>query len=204
MHRWLTNGLILSLLINLTLAPAVTAGAPTDEVKAVVNEVIRILKDPALKAPAQKAKRRQMLKATVDKRFDYEEMAKRCLGASWNTLNAAQRREFVQIFGELLEASYAEKIEKYSDEQVNYSGETLEGNFAEVRTQIVRKNDKIPINYRLLNKNPWMVYDVIIEGVSLVNNYRSQFGRVLQTSSYNDLIQRLKTKVDEQRKLEKM
>jgi phospholipid transport system substrate-binding protein len=198
------SSLVFALIVNLSFIPAAAASAPTEEVKAVVNEVIRILKDPALKAPAQKARRRQMLKATVDRRFDYEEMAKRSLGGSWNTLSAAQRREFVQVFGELLEASYAEKIEKYSDETVNYTGETLEGNFAEVRTQIVRKNDRIPINYRLLNKNPWMVYDVIIEGVSLVNNYRNQFGRVLQTSSYNDLINRLKTKVDEQRKLEKM
>jgi phospholipid transport system substrate-binding protein len=178
------------------------ASTPTEEVKSVVDEVIRLLKDPALQGPAQKPQRRQLVKKVVDRRFDYEEMAKRTLGVTWGRLNRSQRSEFVQLFGELLEASYADKIEKYHDDKVLFTGEHIEGDYAEVRTVLVRRNDKIPMNYRLLNKTPWMVYDVVVEGVSLVSNYRSQFSRVISESSYPDLVKRLRTKVDELQKMQ--
>jgi len=196
----LTAALLLSLAGMVDLA---LAGSPTNEVKVTVDEVIRLLADPALKAPGQKQRRRQLVKQVVDRRFDYEEMAKRSL-PNWNRLSAAQRREFVNLFSELLEASYSDKLAKYSGEKVNYVGESLDGDRAEVRTLLVRRNDRIPINYRLLDKSQWLVYDVVIEGVSLVNNYRSQFSRVISESSYNDLVRRLRTKVDEQRRMEKM
>lgn len=179
------------------------ADSPMEAVKVTVDEVIRILSDPALKAPAQKQRRYQLVKQTVDRRFDYEEMAKRSL-PNWNKLSAAQRREFVSLFSELLEASYADKLMKYSGEKVAYTGERLDGDRAEVRTMLLRRNDRIPMNYRLLNKSKWMVYDVVIEGVSLVNNYRSQFTRVISQDSYNELVQRLRTKVDELRRMGKM
>jgi phospholipid transport system substrate-binding protein len=172
------------------------AESPTEAVKGTVDEVIRILTDPAMKAPAQKQRRFQLVKQTVDRRFDYEEMAERSL-PNWNKLSAAQRREFVGLFSELLEASYADKLMKYSGEKVAYQGERLDGDRAEVLTVLLRRNDRIPINYRLLNKSRWVIYDVVIEGVSLVNNYRSQFTRVISESSYQDLVRRLQTKVDE-------
>ncbi len=182
------------------MADQAFAASPTDAVSATVDEVIRLLSDPALKAPAQKARRRQQIKQTVDRRFDYEEMAKRSL-PNWNQLSAAQRREFVGLFAELLETSYADKLEKYSGEKVAYQGERVDGERAEVKTMLLRRNDRIPINYRLLNKSQWLVYDVVIEGVSLVNNYRSQFSRVISESSYQELVRRLRTKVDEQRRM---
>ncbi len=189
--------LTLTLILNLAgMAGPVLAGPPTEAVRGTVDEVIRILADPALKAPAQKQRRFQMVKQTVDRRFDYEEMAKRSL-PNWNKLSAAQRREFVGLFSELLEASYADKLMKYSGEKVAYQGESLDGDRAEVRTVLLRRNDRIPINYRLLNKSRWVIYDVVIEGVSLVNNYRSQFTRVISESSYQDLVRRLQIKVDE-------
>lgn len=195
---------VLTLMLIITLAgmgaPA-WAGPPTEAVKSTVDEVIRILQDPALKDPAQKQRRRQLVKQTVDQRFDYEEMAKRSL-PNWNTLSAAQRREFVSLFAELLEASYADKLMKYSGEKVTYVGESGDGNQAEVRTLLLRKNDRIPMNYRLLNTSRWVVYDVVIEGVSLVSNYRSQFTRVIRESSYADLVRRLRTKVEEQRRMQ--
>lgn len=190
--------LILSLAV---LAEETWAGPPTEAVRGTVDEVIRLLSDPGLKSPAQKQQRRRQIKQTVDRRFDYEEMAKRSL-PNWGQLSAAQRREFVGLFAELLEASYAGKLEKYSGEKVAYQGEQVDGDRAEVRTQLVRKNDRIPINYRLLNKSQWLVYDVVIEGVSLVNNYRSQFSRVISESSYPELVRRLRTKVEEQRRLD--
>lgn len=196
-RKVLTSALIITLT---TMAAPALAGPPTEAVKSTVDEVIRILQDPALKAPAQKTRRRQLVKQTVDRRFDYEEMAQRSLPI-WPTLSAAQRQEFVSLFAELLEASYADKLMKYSGEKVAYVGENVDGDRAEVRTLLVRRNDRIPMNYRLINASGWMVYDVVIEGVSLVNNYRSQFTRVIRKSSYADLVRRLRRKVEEQRQM---
>lgn len=195
LHKVLTLTLIITLA---GMAAPAWAGPPTEAVKSTVDEVIRILQDPALKA--QKQRRRQMVKQTVDQRFDYEEMAKRTL-PNWTSLSAGQRREFVNLFAELLEASYADKLMKYSGEKVAYVGERVDGDRAEVSTFLLRRNDRIPMNYRLLNTSGWMVYDVVIEGVSLVNNYRSQFTRVIRESSYADLVRRLRNKVEEQRKM---
>ncbi len=192
------------LCLTLTLIMTVTAGlayaaAPTDAVKGTVDQVIRLLSNPALKNPAQRNQILQQVRQVVDRRFDYEEMAKRSL-TNWNQLNASQRREFVTLFSELLATSYADKLAKYSGEKVSYVGDRVEGDLAEVKTMLLRSNDRIPINYRLINKGQWMVYDVVIEGVSLVNNYRSQFARVISESSYGELVKRLQAKVDEQRK----
>lgn len=206
MLRCLVRTLALVLTFNLALAAGPTlASQPTEVVKGTIDEVLRLLSDPSLKGPGKRDQRRQMVKSVIDRHFDYEEMAKRCLGASWRSLNGAQRVEFVRLFGELLEASYYNKIERYTDEKVSYTGENLDGDYAEVRSVILRKNDRIPMDYRLLNKSSdWMVYDVVIEGVSLVSNYRSQFARVVSESGYGELVRRLRVKVDELRKLERM
>ncbi len=194
------RGIALGLTLNLALAVSgAWAGSPTDAVKSVIDEVIRILQDPSLKAPAMKKQRRDRVKQVVDRRFDYEEMAKRSLGAPWRTLTAGQRQEFVRLFGELLEASYSGKVMNYQGEKVQYLREIPEdANYAEVKTVILRKNDRIPMDYRLMLKDQgWVVYDVVIEGVSLVNNYRSQFSQVIRESSYNGLVQRLRNKISE-------
>jgi len=189
-----------------TISTAALAGQPTDIVKGTVDEVLRIVSDPALKGPDKKKQRRQMAKRVIDRHFDYEEMAKRSLGATWRNLSPAQRSEFVRLFGELLEASYADKVERYTSEKVQYLKEILDGaDHAEVRTVIVRKNDRFPMDYRLHNAGgAWMVYDVVIEGVSLVSNYRSQFSRIVRESSYGELLRRLRTKVDEMEHLDKI
>jgi phospholipid transport system substrate-binding protein len=193
----LTSTLILILLAG--VAGLAWAAAPTDAIKGTVDEVIRILSNPALKDSPQRHRILQQVKQVVDRRFDYEEMAKRTL-PNWNQLSASQRREFVTLFSELLATSYAEKLAKYSGEKVTYAGDRVDGDLAEVNTVLVRTNDRIPINYRLINKGNWTVYDVVIDGVSLVNNYRSQFARVISESSYPELVRRLQTKVDEQRR----
>jgi len=188
--------LTLSLIISLAgMAAPALAESPTEAVKSTVDQVIRILQSSA---PEQS--RLQQVKQTVDRRFDYGEMAQRTL-PNWNKLSSSQRQEFVGLFSELLQASYADKLMKYSGEKVDYVGERVDGDRAEVRTLLVRRNDRIPINYRLLNESRWVVYDVVIEGVSLVNNYRSQFTRVISESSYADLVRRLRTKVDELRQM---
>jgi phospholipid transport system substrate-binding protein len=126
-------------------------------------------------------------------------MAKRSLGPTWGSLSAGQRQEFVQLFSQLLEASYSDKIEKFAQHvKIDYPGEILSGDTVEVRTVVVKANDRIPLNYRLLNQGgTWKVYDVVIEGVSLVSNYRTQFSRIIHESSYAELVKRLKTKVSE-------
>ena len=153
----------------------------------------------APKSLLQGEARRQKVKRIVDPHFDYQEMAKRSLGPAWGKLSAGQRQEFVALFSQLLEASYSDKIEKYAQRvKIDYTGEILDGDNAEVRTVVVKANDRIPLNYRLLNEGgTWKVYDVVIEGVSLVSNYRSQFSRIIHESSYAELVRRLKTKVSE-------
>ena len=185
---WLT----LQLLVGATGA---WAGPPTETVKQAIEKTLDMLKNPAYQGEV----RRQKVKAVVDPHFDYQEMAKRSLGPTWGSLSGGQRQEFVQIFSQLLEASYSDKIEKYAQRvRIDYTSEILSGDNAEVRTVIVKANDRIPLTYRLLNEGgTWKVYDVVIEGVSLVNNYRSQFSRIIHESSYAELVRRLKTKVSE-------
>jgi phospholipid transport system substrate-binding protein len=190
--RTVIFGLTLNLLIG---AAGAWAGPPTDIVRQVIERALDALKEPGSTAEA----RRQKVKRIVDPYFDYQEMAKRSLGPTWGKLSAGQRHEFVQLFAQLLEASYSDKIEKYAQRvKIDYTGEILDGEYVEVRTVVVRANDRIPLNYRLMQENGgWKVYDVVIEGVSLVSNYRSQFSRIIHESSYAELVRRLKTKVSE-------
>jgi phospholipid transport system substrate-binding protein len=185
-------GLTLQLLLG---AAGAWAGPPTDIARQVIEKALDALQDTS--SPAEV--RRQKVKRIVDPYFDYQEMAKRSLGPAWGKLSASQRDEFVGLFSQLLEASYSDKIEKYAQRvKINYTGEILEGNYAEVRTVVLKANDRIPLNYRLLNEGgTWKVYDVVIEGVSLVSNYRSQFSRIIHESGYAELVKRLKTKVSE-------
>lgn len=174
------------------------AGTPTESVKSTVDEVIRILSDERLKQPAQLSHRRKLLEQVVGRRFDYEELSKRALGAQWKKLNDAERQEFVDLFRSLITDTYAGRIESYSGEQVYYLKERLTNGYAEVQTKIVSPKVEASVDYRLLSKaGDWRVYDVVIEGVSLVRNYRGQFERILRESSYADLVDKLRKKSGE-------
>ncbi len=188
---------LISLLI--LAAPAAAAAEPQQVVKNVIDQVLDILKNPAY--AGQEQQRRRLAKQLVDRHFDYREMAKRSLGAPWNNLSNAQRDDFVSLFAELLENSYTSKIERYAKHvRIDYTGQSLDDGFAEVRTVVVQPNDRFPIVYRLTNASgDWMVYDVVIDGVGLVSNYRFQFARVINQSSYNALVERLRTRVNELR-----
>jgi phospholipid transport system substrate-binding protein len=196
MSSLLIKSVVFALTLQLLVGVgAVWAGPPTEIARQVIEKALEILQNPAYRGE----ERRQMVKRIVDPHFDYQEMAKRSLGPTWGKLSPSQRSEFVQLFAQLLEASYSDKIEKYAQRvKIDYKGEILDGDTAEVRTVVVRANDRIPLNYRLLNEGgTWKVYDVVIEGVSLVSNYRSQFSRIIHESSYVELVRRLKTKVSE-------
>lgn len=176
-------------------ASAEPGGAATEAVRTTINEVIRILKDAELKKPGRTEERRRLLEQVIGDRFNYDEMARRALGAQWNKLSDKERQEFVDVFKRLLSSSYADKIDGYSGEQVQYLNERLEGDYAEVRTKVTSDKTEIPLDYRLLNKSGnWRVYDVVVDGVSLVNNYRSQFTKIIRESSYADLLEKLREK----------
>jgi len=176
-------------------ASADPGGAATEAVRSTINEVIRVLKDAELKKAGRAEERRRLLEKVIGDRFNYEEMARRSLGAQWNKLSDKERQEFVDLFKRLLSNSYADKIEGYSGEQVHYLNERLEGDYAEVRTKVRSDKSEIPLDYRLLNKSgDWHVYDVVVDGVSLVNNYRGQFTKILRESSFADLLEKLREK----------
>lgn len=173
------------------------AGPPTDSMKATIDEVLRLVKERELKQPEKTEERRHLLEKVVSARFDYAEMSRRALGAPWNQLSDQQKQEFVELFQTLLTNSYADKIETYSGEGVQYLNERTEKEYAEVRTKVLSGKTEIPLDYRLINKaNDWRVYDVVVDGVSLVNNYRGQFTKILRASSYSDLVDQLRKKSD--------
>jgi len=167
--------------------------SPTEVVRSTITEVFHILEDPKLKDPAKLLPRRRLLEDVIAARFDYAEMSKRALAASWTPLTPAERSEFVGLFKSFLSDRYAEKIEGYSGEQVRYVSERIEGNYAEVRTELRSSKVEIPMDYRLfLKEGRWHAYDIIVDGVSLVRNYRSQFEKIIRAGSYQELVRQLR------------
>ena len=185
--------------VVMILASAALAGEPTDKIKATTDKILDIVKDPDMKAPDRAFERRQRIRAAADERFDWEEMSRRALGRYWSKLTGPQKEEFVSVFSDLIERTYMDKVENYSGETIDYAGETSEKDYAVVKLTILgHKNVEIPVEYRVAKEEgQWLVYDVSVEGVSLVNNYRTQFADILARSSYEDLLKRIKEKVAE-------
>jgi len=168
------------------------AESPTEVVRTTINEVIRILNDDSLKSPAKLLPRRRLLEQVIAQRFDYAEMSKRALAVHWTPLTKEQRDEFVDLFKGFLSDRYASKIEGYAGEQADYLGERLDGQYAEVRTKLRSSKVEIPMDYRLINKGGrWYAYDIIVDGISLVKNYRSQFDKIIRSGSYEEVVRRL-------------
>jgi phospholipid transport system substrate-binding protein len=180
------------------VVPAV-AGEPTEKIKKTTDRILSIVTDPSLKDPAKEPEKRKLIRAAVDEAFDWEEMSRRSLGRYWGQRTDAERKQFIDLFGRLLEQTYLDKVESYSGEEVRYQGESVDGGYGTVRVTIVSsKGTDIPVQYRVMKKaNGWLVYDVVIEGVSLVNNYRTQFDSILVKSSFQDLIKRIEAKLAE-------
>jgi phospholipid transport system substrate-binding protein len=178
---------------------AASSGAPTDQLRAQIDRVIKTLDDPDLQRANRAVERRKAVRKIAEEIFDFGETARRSLGRHWAARTPAERDEFVRLFADLMERSYISKIELYSGERVAFSGDTVDGDHATVRSRIVTKGgSEVPVDYRMLKRGErWLVYDVTIEGVSLVANYRSQFNKIIQTSSYQELVKRLKTKQEE-------
>jgi phospholipid transport system substrate-binding protein len=174
----------------------VQAGAPTEEIRTAIDKGVQILKSAKLDSSKDRAKVINQLREIVYTRFDFEEMAKRSLGSHWRRLSPQQQKEFVTAFTDLLETTYADKIDLYEGQQVEYVGETIDKNYAEVNTRVIGKNrENYSVDYRLHEMGgKWRIYDVVAENISLVNNYRSQFNRVVVNSSVEELIKRIKQK----------
>ena len=164
--------------------------------RTTVSQALGVLQDQELKKPERTDERVTQLKKIADVRFDYGEMAKRSLGGQWDKLEERQRQEFVSLFTEFLTATYVEQMHAYSGEEVAFLNEQLEGNHAEVKSIMVGKKTEIPMDYRLMKKgDDWKAYDVLIDGISLVQNYRGQFAAILRASSYEHLVQMLREKI---------
>jgi phospholipid transport system substrate-binding protein len=177
---------------------AAAAGEPTDQVRNTVDQALAVLRDPQLKSADQQKERRDRLNRIISARFDFAEMARRSLGAEWRRITPAQQQEFVELFAELLRNAYTGNLESYQGEKVSYIRETGDEQYAAVETILKSpEGTQYTIDYRLHRVEPeWKVYDVVIENVSMVNNFRAQFARVINKSSFDGLLRALKDRVE--------
>ena len=189
--------LVLALAGTLLTGRWAVAGVPTDQLRAQIDRVIKTLEDPELKKEGRAKDRRAAVRKIANDIFDFSETARRSLGRHWQGRTPAERDEFVQLFSDLLERSYISKIETYGGEKILYNSDSVEQ--AKVQTKLVAKGgSEIPIEYRMHKAGDrWLVYDVVIEGVSLVANYRTQFNKIIQTSSFKELMNKMKNKQQE-------
>ena len=174
------------------------AGEPTEAIRGAVNQGVEILKSAKLDNQRQRAQVIDRLRQIVYPLFDFGEMAMRSLGSNWRRLNPEQRKEFVSTFTALLERTYADQIDLYNGQQVVYSGESIDGDYAQVDSRIIDKNGQTySVVYKLHRVDgKWRIYDVVAENISLVNNYRSQFNRVIARSSFEELLKTMKQKAN--------
>ncbi len=194
----LIGALILGLTVfgfSSSLSAAVETGSAMEAMKGTIDQALKVLEDESLKTPEKARKRLEILEDIIGKRFDYREMGKRTLGKHWQQFSDPDRKEFVRLFQRFLSKTYAGNVDGYSGEQVQYLKERRKGNFAEVQTAVTSDKSTASIYYRLLkSSNTWKVYDVVIDGVSLVKNFRSQFGRIIEAESAKGLLEKLRTK----------
>jgi phospholipid transport system substrate-binding protein len=171
------------------------AETPTDAIRTTFEKVVQVLKNQDLKKPGRQQERLNRLEQAIGERINYWELAKRSLGPNWKELSEKDQQEFVGLFAHHLRDVYASRIFQYTDEQVEYLNERHDGPYAEVKTNLRGSKVIVPVNYRLMNQSgEWQVYDIVVDGVSTVGNYRGQFSKLLQTSSYETLLERLRTK----------
>jgi phospholipid transport system substrate-binding protein len=192
------NGFRRLALVGFVLLAAVAparAGAPTDQVRQYTDQVLKLLDDPAVRP----ADRRAAVRKAAIEIFDVQETAKRALGRHWQARTPAEREEFVQLFADLLERTYINKIDLYRGEKIVYTNEAIDGDYATVRAKVVSKqHGEIPVDAKLIRRGDrWLIYDIAVENISLISNYRAQFDRIIRTASYQDLVSRLKTKREE-------
>ncbi|MEI6314537.1 MAG: ABC transporter substrate-binding protein [Syntrophus sp. (in: bacteria)] len=189
--------LALTILMIFLFNLPVWAGVPMDTVQANVNKVLDVLRDPKLKGEAAKEIKKKKLRTIYEQMFDDVELGKRTLGRNWNSLSVPQRQEFVILFRQVLEKAYIDKILAYTNEKIVYERETMiSGTQAEIQTKVITASKEIPITYKVILKGgSWKVYDVVVENISLVLNYRTQFNDILAKNKPEELLDILRKKV---------
>ena len=194
-HPRIARAVAVGLLV-LGLAPGAAAGPATDRLKPEIERVLATLENPALRGDGKAQERRQVLRSITDGVFDWTEMSRRALGRHWSARTPAEQQEFIELFRDLIERAYLSKIERYTGEPIAFLSESLDGDLATVRTRITTKqNQDVPIDYRMSRQGDrWLVYDVLVESISLIANYRTQFDGIIKASSYQELIKRLKAR----------
>jgi phospholipid transport system substrate-binding protein len=189
---------VCGLLLVLVAASCARAGGElTDQVKETTDKILSIVQDPGLKDPNKAAERRNKIRKVIDGRFNWELMARGAMGNHWRGLTEAQRKEFAEVFSRVVEQAYMAKVENYSGEKILYKGERASGKYGAVDVVVTTLSGAdVPVSYRLISEGgKWMVHDLAIEGVSLINNYRTQIGAVLDKSSYADLIKKMRATI---------
>ena len=196
-HLW---GYVFIFAVTIIFSTPAMAGEPTEKIRETTDKIIGIVSNPSLKGPGKAAERKRLIRQAVDERFNWEEMSRRTLARHWRKRTVEEREEFIDLYGKLLEQTYLDRVEGYSGEKVLYGGERIDGKYSVVKVKILTKQEtEISAEYRLkINAGEWLVYDISIEGVSLINNYRTQFNSIIMRSSYKGLIKKLKTKVAKQ------
>jgi phospholipid transport system substrate-binding protein len=195
MRKLLIAGLILLLGSSLfsSLAAATT---PKEDIRKTVDQVLTVLRDPLLKG----VPRREKLSVLIRARFDFDTMSQYTLGKYWKSASPEQQKNFIKLYSDLLEESYIGRVEAYSNEVVNYESEKIEGDRAEVATRVRSGNKEIPIDYRLVQKSgEWFVYDVLVEEVSMIKNYRSSYSEIIRKDGFDKLLERMAEKIKELR-----
>ena len=187
---------IFTLMLFLACLTCAHAGAPMDLVRTGVDKATQLLKDPKLASSDKKNERVDRLREALDGIFDYEEMAKRALGTHWRQRTPAEQGEFVKLFRKFLEIVYSDKLDLYGGQKVRFGREVMDNEFAQVESTIIQpKGEEIAVVYKLRQLNgQWKVYDAVVDNISVINNYRSQFDRVIASSSYEELVKRLREK----------
>ena len=189
------KGTLTTAAVMLLLAGSPAWAGPTDQLREYTDQVIKVLDDQAL----ARQDRRAAVRKIAHEAFDVTETAKRVLARHWQARTPAEREEFTQLFADLLERTYIARMDEYGGERIRYVGESMDGDLATVRARIMtRTGTEVPVESRMVRRGErWLIYDVLIENVSLIANYRSQFDRIIRANSYEELIRRLKHKRDE-------
>lgn len=187
---------VLAAMLPLLLVSGAWAGPATDQLRVQVDKVLKVLSDPELQKDGKVQERRKAVRGIANDIFDFTEITKRSLGRHWQARTPAEQAQFVELLTDLLERTYISKIEGFSGEKVAFVGEALDSGVATVRTKIATKQGtEIPVDYRMYNRGDrWLTYDVAVEGVSLVANYRTQFNAIIQKASYQELVKTMKAK----------
>jgi phospholipid transport system substrate-binding protein len=199
MHKGSTTATIFALILSCALAsaPLAWAGPPTDQLRAGIERIFAILGDPDLRSDDKADRRKTAVTRIAGELFDFVEMSKRSLGRHWEQRTPAEREEFARLFTELIQRSYFSRIDEHGSEKTVFRGETMEGEHAVVKTMLLLGHgSQMPLDYSMLlsTGDRWRVYDLSIDGISLVANYRSQFNRIIRSASYADLVTRLKSR----------